>query len=267
MTTPGAILKAAYPAEVVDALIAAYREIESNFALGKWKASELDAGHFVEAARRMLEKKLFGSHTPIGTTLAGFSDSELRRYENATGHEDEFRILIPRVLWSVYGIRNKRNVAHIGKVSPNEMDATLILYSTKWVLAEFVRQSSGMSVDDTQRLVDALIERRLSLLWKHNGLTRVLRDIGTREQVLVLLYDENIQSADRLRAAIEYRNSSDFRSILRKLHSERLIEYAADGTCTISPTGIIEAETVIREIDDKSTAPTSVRKKKSRRHR
>jgi hypothetical protein len=249
---PATILKATYPADVVDALLAAYTEIESNFALRKWKASELDAGHFVEAARRLLEFKLFGAHTPIGTSLSNFNDGELTRYERATGgHADEFRILIPRVLRSIYGIRNKRNVAHIGIVSPNEMDATLILYSTKWVLAEFVRQAGGISVSEAQKAVDSIIERRLSMLWKHNGLTRVLHNIGTREQVLVLLYDENGQSAEKLRQATEYRHVTNFRQILRRLHRARWIEHAADGTCTISPTGIIEAEKIIRQADAK----------------
>jgi hypothetical protein len=147
--------------------------------------------------------------------------------------------------------KNFAYVAHMGKVSPNEMDATLILYSTKWVLAELLRQASGMNVSDTQKAVDTIIERRLSLLWKHNGVTRVLQDIGTREQVSVLLYDENGQSEEKLRSAIEYKNSSDFRKILRQLHGARLIEYAADGTCTISPPGIVETETIIRDIKDK----------------
>jgi hypothetical protein len=246
--TPATILKTAYPADVVDALLAAYTEIESNYALGKWKASELDAGHFVEAARRMLESKLFGAHTAIGTDLPKLTDKEMVRYENGTG-DDAFRILIPRVLRSVYGIRSKRGIAHVGAVSPNEMDATLILYSTKWVLAEFLRKTSGMSVAETQKAVDTIIERRLSVLWKHNGLTRVLSDIGTREQVLVLLYDENGQSIDKLRSAVEYSNVTNFRKIVRRLHSARLLEHAADGTCTISPKGIGAAEEIIREID------------------
>ena len=246
--TPASILKASYPTDVVDALISAYTEIESNYALGKWKASELDAGHFVEAARRMVESKLFGVHTPIGTDLPKLTDKEMVRYESGTGDE-AFRILIPRVLRSVYGIRSKRGIAHVGAVSPNEMDATLILYSAKWVLAEFIRQTSGMSVPDTQKAVDTIIERCLSVLWKRNGLTRVLSKTGTREQILVLLYDENDQSREKLQNAIEYKNITNFRKVLRRLHTARLIEFADDETCAISPKGIVEAEEIIRNID------------------
>src|SRR5437870_2005630 len=98
-----AILKAKFPPDVVDALLAAYKEIEGNFAVRKWKASELDAGHFVEASRRLIDHALTGSHTPIGGKLADFSDAELKRYEQQKGDES-YRMLIPRVLKSVFNI-------------------------------------------------------------------------------------------------------------------------------------------------------------------
>jgi hypothetical protein len=80
-----ATLKASLPGELVDALLAAYEEIERNFIHGKWKASELDAGHFVEAARRVIEYRLLGSFTPIGRDLPKFNDQVLQKYENAPG--------------------------------------------------------------------------------------------------------------------------------------------------------------------------------------
>lgn len=248
--TPAGFLKKSYPHDLVDALLTAYTEIESNYALRKWKASELDAGHFVEAARRILDFVLYaGKYTPIGTDLPKFNDKELTRYENGTGDE-AYRILIPRVLRSVYGVRNKRGVGHVGKVSPNEMDATLILYNVKWVLAELIRQASGLSPAETQKLVDTIIERRLSVLWKHGDLTRVLSKVGAREQVLILLYDEDKQSEEKLRKAIEYKNETNFRKILARLHSKRRIEFRTDGICMILPPGVFEAEEILRNLKD-----------------
>lgn len=247
--TPADFLKKSHPGELVEALLSAYTEIESNYALRKWKASELDAGHFVEAARRILESILFGAHTPIGKDLPKLNDKEMTRYENASGDE-AFRILIPRVLRSIYGVRSKRGIAHVGPVSPNEMDATLILYSVKWVLAEFIRQASGLSPAETQELVDTIIERRLSVLWKHGDLTRVLKKMESRDQVLVLLYDKDHQHEDDLLESIEYKNVTNFRKILGRLHSKRLIEYSANGVCSILPPGTIEAEEILRKLKD-----------------
>jgi hypothetical protein len=238
------VLKGAYPHDIVDALLDSYREIESNFVLRKWKASELDAGHFVEAARRCIEHKLFGTATPLSQQLSKFSDSVLAKYESAVGDESH-RILIPRVLRSIFGIRNKRGVGHLGALSANEMDATLILYSVKWVLAEFVRLSSGLAPAETQRAIDQIVERRVSALWKHDGPTRVIPSLKASDQVLVLLYDSSPQAAQGLQASIEYSNASKFRSILKKLHRERLIELSASMDCSITPKGMLAAESLL----------------------
>jgi len=252
-----AILKASHPAEVVDALLDAYKEIESNYALRKWKASELDSGHFVEAARRLLEKGLLGSYTPIGQSLPNFNDGVLIQYEKAAGSES-FRILIPRVLKAIYNFRNRRGVGHVGPVSPNEIDSTLILYNVKWVLAEFVRLASGFSTDDVQRAVDEIIERHIAILWKHGTRTRVLdRAVPTRDQILILLYDQSPQSEGDLRAAIEYKNSTNFRDLLRKLHRDRLIEYEGGGTCAISPKGALAAESILLKVASKGSSRSS----------
>ena len=155
-----AALKAKYSVDVCDALLEAYREIEENFSLQKWKATELDAGHFVEAARRLIEQELFGNCTPIGKSLPAFSDAELKRYENAQGDES-LRMLIPRVLKSIFNIRNKRGIGHLGTISANEMDSTLIIYNVKWVLAEFVRLATGTNPSATQQMIDSIVERRV----------------------------------------------------------------------------------------------------------
>ena len=243
--TLAAALKAKYPSEVCDALLSAYREIEGNFTIRKWKASELDAGHFVEAARRIIDYELFGSYAPIGISLKNLNDTELSRYENSKGDES-LRMLIPRALKAVYNIRNKRGVGHIGPISPNEMDATFILYSVKWVLAEFVRLASGAKAADAQKLIDAIIERRIGLLWKHEQIVRILDSkMSSREQVLVLLFDLSPQTSVQLQQNTEYKNKSNFMKLLKRLHQDRLVELTADGLVHLTPKVTPEAEKVL----------------------
>lgn len=240
-----AALKAKYPSEVCDELLGAYREIEENFTIRKWKASELDAGHFGEAARRIVEYELFGSYSPIENSLNNFNDNELKRYENSKG-EESLRMLIPRALKAVYNIRNKRGVGHIGPISPNEMDATFILYSVKWVLAEFVRLACGTKAADTQKLIEAIIERRIGLLWKHEQIVRILDSkISTREQVLVLLFDLSPQTSAQLQQNTEYKNKSNLIKLLKRLHQDRLVVLTADGLVHLTPKGVPEAEKVM----------------------
>jgi hypothetical protein len=129
------------------------------------------------------------------------------------------------------------------------MDATFILYSIKWVLAELVRLNSTLSSDETLALISSIVERQLDLIWKHDGIVRILNtNMPKNLQVLVLLYDENTQSEEKLIKAVEYSNSTDFRKVLKKFHKERLLEYKSDQKiCTITPKGLIEAEKIIKK--------------------
>ena len=95
--TPYEILKNGFDSKIAKAILESYIEIERNYALRKWKPSELDAGHFVEAVRRAIEKELVGNYQPFNKSLPPFNDNALKVYEQYSGDES-YRLIIPRVL-------------------------------------------------------------------------------------------------------------------------------------------------------------------------
>jgi len=222
----------------------AYDELEQKYFIKEWKSSELESGHFVESIRRLIEFKLFGQYTPIGNNLPNFNVQELTRYENSQGNES-YRIIIPRVLFSVYCIRNKRGIGHLSLISANHQDATFILESCKWVIAEIVRLESSLDPDKTRLLVDKIIQREIEGLWEEGDIKRILIDgINLKDSILFLLFDKSPQSDEAMRKIIEYGDKTYFRKVLNDLHKKRLIEYQANGQCFLSPLGRKSAETI-----------------------
>jgi len=125
------------------------------------------------------------------------------------------------------------------------MDSTIIIYSVKWVLAELVRLNSSLTISETQKLINTIIERKIDLIWKDNGIIRILNNkIKTEEKILILLFDDSPQSESQLLKSSNYSNSTKFNRILKKLDDSVLINYE-NGNCTISPSGILEAEKII----------------------
>lgn len=239
------ILKAASDATLADEIVQSFQEIEKNYTLRSWKTSELDAGHFVEANRRFLEFKLFGNYTPIGRNLPSFNDRELNRYLNASG-EDAYRLHIPRALWLIYGIRNKRGVGHLSQLKANQVDASQILQTSKWVLAELVRLNSTYQIDETEKLVDEIVERNIEGIWKTGDIKRVMIEgLSVKAQIIVLLYNFESLSDNELYEIIENGNLGYLKKSLRDLHKDRRIEYQKDGECILSPKGSIEAEKIL----------------------
>lgn len=238
-------LSSRYPAELVSALLSAYEEVLTNYRIEKWKPSELDAGHFVEAARRIIEQELFGKYTSLSKSTGSFSPAVLSKYESATGDE-AFRILMPRILFSVYCIRNKRGVGHISSISPNKLDATYILNSTKWVLAELVRIAIAANPDEAHELTSAILEREIDLVWDDGETFMILNSkLKANQKVLISLYKRDRLEIEELRSLIGYKNKSDFRKLVQKLKSNNLIDITANSICKLSPLGIKEAESII----------------------
>lgn len=227
-----------------------YEELEQKYFIKEWKSSELESGHFVESIRRLIEFKLFGSYTPIGQNLSSFTPQVLASYENNQGNES-YRIIIPRVLYSIYCIRNKRGVGHVSLISANHQDATFILESCKWVMAEIIRLESSLDPDISRRLVDKIIQRDVEGLWEEGDIKRILiSGLTLKESILFLLFDKSPQSSYEIRSIIEYKNKTYFNKALKELHTKRILEYQSNGECVLSPKGRKEAERIILKAFD-----------------
>jgi hypothetical protein len=238
------IIEATSDKVLSDHIVDSYKEVERNYFIKSWKTSELDAGHFVESVRRLIELKLFGKYTPINKSLPSFNDKAMLGYINAQG-EESYRIHIPRTLLTVYGIRNKRGVGHISSVSPNHLDASFIVSSVKWVLAEIIRINSSYKPDETSKIVDHIIERNVEGVWEELDITRILVDgLSLKEQIMFLLYATEEVFDQKILEIIEYKNQAYFKRTLNQLHSGRFIEYKSTGECIISPKGLAYAEEI-----------------------
>lgn len=206
------ILAAKYPEDLVQEVVRGFVEVKRNLLLRRFKPGELEGGFFVESVRRILEIELYDTAISVNRQLLRFDDSAMKRYENGVG-DDAFRLHIPRVLRSIYDLRNKRGVGHFTGVTPNAIDCTLVASACDWVLAEMVRQVSTLPVEACQYLIEKLVRRRIPLVFEDRDVKRVLEPgMQIRDQVLVLMLSStgSVQDAD-LRSWTEYSNVTRFR--------------------------------------------------------
>jgi hypothetical protein len=242
------------PSGLRDPLFQSYHEIGTNFAEHRWEPSELNGGKFCEVVYTIISGVIDGSFAsrpskPRNMLLA------CQALENAPAQpsrigDRSLRVLIPRILPALYEIRNNRGVGHAGgDVDPNLMDAMAVYGMTSWVLAELVRIFHGVSTNEAQETVDALVDRKIGLVWEVERIRRVLDPgMGKGDQALVLLYSRPswVDEQD-LFVWVEYSTKTMFRrNILEAFHKERLIEYdAKQRRARISPLGTMRVETEI----------------------
>ncbi|GAB4062531.1 hypothetical protein GCM10028777_02570 [Angustibacter speluncae] len=240
------------PAAYRKRLANAHTKMKVAHRAHEYDSCGVQAGKICETLIRYLQHELIGSATPFGTSLSNFSDlcKSMERVPRTAGPE-EFRVLIPRALNFVYTMRNKRGMGHEGEeVDPHEADASAVVALANWCVAELIRVTSTLPMEDAQRVVDALAERELPVVWSGAGRKRVLDpQMSRKDQVLTLLYSEPDEATpvEDLCAWVEAPRLDNFKTrVIAPMHAQRIVEYDRETeTVMLLPPGIAAAETLL----------------------
>jgi hypothetical protein len=243
-----ASVSAASTPELAGSLLDEFEELTRRFHRADYRPSELSGGRFGEAAFRICQHVCLGRFTPLDKKLPG-TDALIRDLENVPDAKADatYRLHIPRTLRLIYDLRSKRDVAHLRPgVSPNFTDASLILATASWVVAEVVRLSHQCDIENAQRIIDGLVQRRVPLIWRESGLVRVLKpSLKYWQQVLVILYHfhpEWVSDSDLANWVQHPRPDKFKKGVLGTLNKAAQIQYASD-RCKILPPGMEHVET------------------------
>jgi hypothetical protein len=230
-------------------LLDSFNEIVRNYRERRWEPAELNGGKLCEAAYTIIRGRIEGSY-PARSRKPRDLLRACRDIERESWPERSVRIQIPRMITALYEIRNNRGVGHAGgDVNPNHMDATAVLYVSKWLVGELVRFFHTVSTTEATQLVDALVERETALVWSSGEVKRVLKpELTWKQKMLVLLVSEagDTKEVDLLRW-IEHPSPSRFRrDVLRPSHAAKLIDYdEKSGLIKILPPGVDQAEEIL----------------------
>jgi len=234
-------------------LIAEYNNIVQNYMERRWAPSELSGGKLCEIVYTILDGFAKGVYANAPAKPPNFVDA-CRRLENNTSVPRSFQILIPRLLPTLYEIRNNRGVGHVGgDVDPNHMDAVAVLSMANWIMSELVRVFHNVDTIDAQKVVDSITERRVPLVWQFGNIKRVLMpNLPFLDQIMLLVSSSatEIKFSD-LFAWTEYSHITNFKKLLRQLHKKRFIEYnEKNETILVLPPGSQYIQKKISELKE-----------------
>lgn len=242
-----------YDEKLIEELEKIYTKILSQYKYKNWQYFGSEVGQFNEIVYRLVEKELMGKYTPLDKKIPIFNDSVLQTWENSNKicSDETFRVIIPRVLFSMFCLRNKRGMVHKNEISPNEMDANILLANVKWIISELIRKSQNVDFAEAQDIIANINTKDMDLIWNFDGKIKVLGNMPTKKKVLILLYIKNKMSDDDLRQQLEYTNRTLFNKILLDLHKLQLIDYSQH-FCILSPIGIKEVEKIMDKAKKKT---------------
>lgn len=238
----------AIPSTLRSELVETFQRISTNYREGRWELSELNGGKLCEIVYSILYGYVSGNF-PQRSSKPQDMVAACRQLELASkSFPRSVRIQIPRMIVALYEVRNNRNVGHVGgEVDPSHMDATLVFYTVKWIVAELVRLFHQVSPSEAAAVVEVLIDRELPSVWRVGAQKRSLQlGIKRRGSMLLLLYGETMPVPEAVLAKWLDVNSVPAlrRDVIRPAHKARLIEYSeTDRTIVLSPIGVRRVET------------------------
>jgi len=246
MTLQAVLALGLLPQGLRQELLDEFEKISRNFREMRWEAAELNGGRFCEIVYSVLAGYVNGQSYPQSASKPRNFKMSCEALEKATAAPDSIRLTIPRILVGLYDIRNRRGVGHVGgEVSANHMDATFVVHTSQWVMAELVRIFHTTDTITATAIIDATVDRTLPLIWNVGGVTRVLDPkLPLDSASLVLLYSSRSGLHEKsLAESLEQASPSNYRRVLTRLHNRRLIEFSrTSGLVIISPLGIAEVE-------------------------
>ncbi len=240
------VLYTKFPSTLVDALVECYGEQKRYFFLGNHRPNEIEGGRFSEASFRMLEHFVGFPITPLGSQVN--TDTLIRNLQQlpSGSFNDSVRLHIPRTLRVIYDIRNKRDVAHLSDgIDPNLQDSSFIFASLDWVLAEFIRISSGTTPQEAFNLVKAITVHAIPVIEDFEGFLKTLNpSLSVSERLLLLLYHRGTRGASMLELLswVKPSQRTNIRRTLTNLEYERDFVTCQTGTYLITRLGILEVQ-------------------------
>lgn len=245
------LLAAQFIAKHVDAALAHYSNAVHDYSKGDWEGCIAKAGKFVEALLKAL-----GVHCNVPfETGRKFKADKLMLDLSQLPHgafDDSLRLLMPRGCRLVYDIASNRGARHDpDEVSPNSMDANVVMPVMSWLLAEAVRfaQKGSVDPDAAAAAVESLTERRYSVIEKVEG--RVYLHAAKKSAVevalvvLAELYPKRILPSDLIEAV----KRNGFTQNNANLALSRISQYCdvdPAGDLRLLSTGLRRAEEIIR---------------------
>lgn len=237
-------LSKSIPAQLAADLVNDFLQLRQDVATSTLGGSS--GGKIVETFVQILQQLERGSYDAKPDV-----DTYLRGLESrASTLDDGLRICAGRIARSLYAIRSKRNIVHKGGVDPNDYDMRLLLHGTEWMIAELLRLTQGLPMQEAGELIE-LVHAPVGTLVEDFGNRRlVLPKVTIEEELLVLLHSHYPAAVGTaaIHHSMDRRSSGSVNNALRDLWKRKLVEGSAKDAYRLTQSGFASAVRIIRRL-------------------
>jgi hypothetical protein len=179
------------------------------------------AGKFVEVFVQCCQHLATGTHD-AAPNVDGYLNTKI---ENEAGLPDGIRFCAGRFARAIYTLRNKRNIAHNNPIDPNTVDLQLAHSGAAWIMAEFLRNASGVTMQEAGALI-ALVQAPVGTLVEEiDGIRLVHAQTSVKGEILILLHSHypDPVAMEAILKTMKARSAGSVRNRLAEMRTEKLV--------------------------------------------
>lgn len=214
-----AALATMLPRQLAEDLVDDFTKVRQDFSTKTLERSS--PGKFVETVVQCLQHLATGQHDAKPDVDAFLN----KRVENAARLSDDLRVCVARVARSIYTMRSRRNIVHKGGVDPNIFDLAYLYHAATWIVTEFLRQASGISMHEAGTIIAELQAPVSEITEEIDGVRLIHANVSLKDEIRLLLYsrypDYVLLSA--IKASLAARNHGTLGNKLRELVDEKQV--------------------------------------------
>jgi len=217
--------------KLVAELIKEYNIAKRFHFLEDWEKAILHASKFSEVALAVVKNIIDKEVIDINNIHFDQLYNDLTNRTKITGEEEILMLTIPRTARSVYGIRNKKRVAHVKAIDPDLLDGQYCISACDWILSEFVMLYLESDPKEISSIIHSLIEKKVPFVEQfEDGSLVVLKEgLTFKEELMVALYQLGKRISKKELTGILKKYSQLIHTTARNLEDDKLVHTNKDG--------------------------------------
>jgi len=241
-------LKKILPLKLISELEEEYNQFKYSYYRHDLTKCGIHAGRFCELTICLISSEELGQDIDFNNIRFNQSIEMLVNSTKDSAKDDLLKLIIPRILRSIYTLRNKKKIAHIKDFNPQSIDIKYINIALDWVISQLLFIYCNVSDIRIIETLEKISFKDFSKVERfENGEILFEDDISLPNQILYSLiefYNKKRVSKEYIIRVLAIKNKNYFSTALQRLKERKLVHICEDGI-TLTKWGINKLEGII----------------------
>lgn len=234
MTSIFGVLSKSFPQNYVDLLEQEYNELKNSYYSEDKTKVGIHSGRISELISSLLCLKEFNQNEDLNNIKFDPNISKLENSPKSSPQEEISRLLIPRVLRSIYTIRNKKKIAHIKTFDPIKIDLKYINIAIDWVISQILIIYCNVNSDEILKYFErvSLDDFKKVERFENGDIVFNAPNLSLTNKLLFILadfYNKGRIDEDTLLKISKPKNNSYIRTYLNRMEKNTLVHINEEG--------------------------------------